>query len=202
MKAERQSNIELLRIIAMFFVMVVHADVYSLGLPSSSEWIRTPMASFIRVFIESLAIVCVNVFVLISGWFGIKPSIKGFSRFIFQCFYFSVGIYVISVFIGHSSLSYGGILECIFLTPRLWFIKAYIALFILSPILNNYCEHVSKKQLEISILLFYAFQTIYGWTGAAQFVESGYSTFSFIGLYMLARYLSTYYTGCYGMQGG
>lgn len=37
-KTKRQSNIELLRIIAMFLVLVVHADFWSLGGPNAEEF--------------------------------------------------------------------------------------------------------------------------------------------------------------------
>jgi surface polysaccharide O-acyltransferase-like enzyme len=201
-KKERQSNIELLRIIAMFLVMVVHANVFSLGLPTYYEYSNAPISSFTRILIESLAIVSVNVFVLISGWFGIHPSLKGFAKFIFQCLFFSIGIYLISVIVNHSSLSMKGLAECLFLTQKQWFIKAYIALYILSPILNVFVEQASKQQLRKTILFFYAFQTIYGFTNAAAFIVYGYSTFSFIGLYLLARYVNTYYTACCNKLGG
>jgi len=66
-KAERLSNIELLRIVAMFLVLVVHSDFFSLGAPTSMEIANSPMQSYVRIFIESFSIVCVNVFVMISG---------------------------------------------------------------------------------------------------------------------------------------
>lgn len=39
---ERQSNIELLRIISMFLILLVHADFYSLGEPSYIDIISEP----------------------------------------------------------------------------------------------------------------------------------------------------------------
>ena len=85
---ERLSNIELLRIVAMLFVLIVHSDFVALGTPSTNDCMESGIASFTRIFLETLSYVCVNVFVLISGWFGIKPSKKGFCNFIFQCFFF------------------------------------------------------------------------------------------------------------------
>ena len=41
----------------------------------------------LRMLFESLAIVCVNVFVLISGWFGIRPKWKSVTNFLFQVFF-------------------------------------------------------------------------------------------------------------------
>ena len=42
---ERQSNFELLRIIAMFLVLVVHADYFSLGAPSYQDCVNCPIQS-------------------------------------------------------------------------------------------------------------------------------------------------------------
>lgn len=56
-KKERCSNIELLRILAMFLVLIVHADFFSLGAPSSLEIQESPISSFVRIFFESLSIV-------------------------------------------------------------------------------------------------------------------------------------------------
>ena len=92
----RFSNIELLRITAMVLVMVLHADFLSLGSPSAAEVVSAPVQSFFRIFTESLSIVCVNVFILISGWFGIRPRLRRFSEFLFQVWFFGVLMYVMS----------------------------------------------------------------------------------------------------------
>lgn len=188
----RKTNIEILRILAMFLVLVAHADFWSLGEPTIQEVNSNFLPSFVRILIESISIVCVNVFIFISGWFTIKPSLKGFMNFIFQCGYFLIGIYVVMLVTGYTSLSLKGIAGCLCLTSANWFIKAYVGLYILSPILNLFVEKSNKKQLGVLLIAFYSFQTIYGVTGATQFIAHGYSTFSFIGLYLLAQYVKRY----------
>lgn len=198
----RQSNIELLRILAMFFVLVVHADFWGLGAPTAEEFGHTPWNAITRTVIESLSIVCVNVFILISGWFGIRFSKKGFLNYIFQCLYFLFGIYAVLLVTGHAELSLKGIAGCLCLTSANWFIRAYAALYILAPVLNCFIDHASRKQYRNTLLLFFVFQTIFGWSGAAKFVEFGYSTFSFIGLYLLARYVKIYGSNVLSNWGG
>lgn len=188
----RQTNIELLRILAIFLTLVVHADCWSLGGPTNQEFANHPINAFTRTFFEALSIVCVNVLVLISGWFGIKPSVKGFSSFIFQCAFFLFGIYAVMLVTGYAQLSVKGIAGCLCLTADNWFIKAYIALYILSPLLNKFVETTSKRQLGLILIFFYIFSTIYGWTGRAAFIEYGYSCFSFIGLYLLSAFTRRY----------
>lgn len=193
LKKQRDSNIELLRLIAMFLVLIVHADFFSLGAPSHEETLSAPLNAFARYFFESLSIVCVNIFILISGWFSIKPSKKSFCNFIFQCIFFLIGIYVLMLILGLTSLSVKGVAGCLVLLKWNWFIKAYIGLYIISPILNSFVETIDRKTFERTLLSFFVFQTIYAWiSGAAVFFEDGYSTMSFIGLYLLARYIHIY----------
>lgn len=66
-KRERQSNIELLRILVMLGVVVLHMNLY--GLKIAAEF----SGKFIFMhFTESLFICAVNVFVLITGYFSYK----------------------------------------------------------------------------------------------------------------------------------
>jgi surface polysaccharide O-acyltransferase-like enzyme len=193
-KGQRESNIELLRIVAMFLVLIVHADFYALGVPSSNDIRANLLDSSLRIFFQSLSIACVDIFVFISGWFGIKPKVKGLSGFIFQCVFFGVGIYALALIIGKTTLSLEGIRGCFAATSQNWFIKAYLLLYILSPILNAFVENTSRKQYKACLIAFYLFQFIYGWifSSSTAFISNGYSTISFIGLYLLAKYLHTY----------
>lgn len=189
-KKERDSNIELLRLIAMFMVLIVHADFFSLGVPTHDDIISAPTSAFLRFFFESLSIVCVNVFVLISGWFGIKPSVRSFCNFVFQCLFFLVGIYIVLLLCGLTSLSVKGIAGCFVMLQWNWFIKAYLGLYIIAPVLNAFVNNTEKMAFQKVLLSFFIFQTAYSWiSDGAVFFEGGYSTMSFIGLYLLARYV-------------
>lgn len=186
---ERESNIELLRLLAMFLVLVVHSDFFTLKPPSQDAVISSPLNAATRFFFESASIVCVDTFVLISGWFAIKPKAKSFCNFIFQCLFFFVGIYAVMLMTGQATLSLKGIAGCLVLLKDNWFIKAYIGLYILAPVLNAFVKNADKRTFLAVLVSFFVFQTIYGWIGTAQFFANGYSTMSFIGLYLLARYV-------------
>ncbi|MCQ4913693.1 acyltransferase family protein [Bacteroides nordii] len=185
---QRQSNIELLCIIAMFMILLFHANFFSLGTPSAANLSSDTIPTFIRFLGQSFCVGAVNTFVLISGWFGIKTTWKGLANLLFQCFFIMVLVYAACIGLGITSFSIEGIKACLMLTTDFWFIKAYIGLFLLSPFLNAYIEKTSNRQLISFLVVFYIFQTIYGWVvNAAEFIQGGYSTFSFVGLYVLAR---------------
>lgn len=179
----------------MFLVLLVHADFYSFGCPSIEDLDNNAFNSIGRIFLQSLSISCVDIFVMISGWFEIKPSLKGFLSFIFQCLYFLVGVYVVCAIVGISTFSVRGLLENLLFVKDLdyWFIKSFIILYLFSPMLNAFVNTCSKNQLLVTLLGFYAFQTLYGWLyPSAAFFEAGYSPVSFMGLYLLARYIRMY----------
>lgn len=189
----RLSNMELLRIISMFGVLVVHADFGALGYPSYVEITTMPIFAFCRTMIEAFAIVAVNVFVMLSGWFGITFRWEGLCKLIFQCLFFTFGIYITCIGLGVEVFSIEGIRKCLMLTGNVWFIKCYLGLYILAPAMNIYVEKVKRKTVRNTLLCFFAFQSLYDWIAhSTTFIQGGYSAFSFIGLYLLARYVHVY----------
>ncbi len=187
---------ELLRIVAMVLVLVFHANFMGLGKPTVADVASMPVASFARYFIQSLSQVCVNLFVLVSGWYAIKFKMKSLCKLLFQVIFFSLLVWIVLyVYCPERYLNIESLSTIIlFNSSDYWFIKAYIGLMILSPALNLMVESFSEKQLRYFLILFYVFQTIYGWLNiyGAEWIEGGYSVWSFIGLYLLARYARLY----------
>lgn len=189
----RKSNIELLRILAMLMILGLHANYKSLGIPNSVDILDSPIPSFCRVSLEMICIISVNVYVLISGWFTIKASIKGICNFLFQVFFILIITYLIGIILGIEQVTLKTIAQCLVIGENAWFVKSYIALYILSPLLNKFCQTSRKRQLEAVVIGFYVFQTIWGYSsGKYDVTLNGYSTFSFIGLYLLAQYIRKY----------
>lgn len=189
----RLSNIELLRIIAMFGVLLVHADFATFGEPTKLELLSDTTFCVSRIFIEAFAVVAVNVFVLISGWFGINFKWKSLANLLFQCFFFLFGIYIVLILLGEQQFSLGGACKCLMLSSNVWFVKTYLGLFIMSPVLNAFVEHSSQTIFKNVLICFFIFQSLYGWLfDATYYIDSGYSAWSFMGLYLIARYIKKY----------
>ena len=185
----RDSNMELLRIVSMIVVLVVHASFKSFGMPEVQDVAAQPVSSFLRFLSESMSIICVNVFILISGWFGIRPKLSRFCEFLFQAVFFGFIIYIIMLVSGNTGSWHKGDWIDLFTFRRgLWFVNAYVILYIFAPILNMFAENATKRQLQVFLIAFFVFQTFWGVISSEPYYSGGYSPLSFMGLYLLARY--------------
>ena len=142
----RQSNIEALRLLSMLMVLNLHSFWgYDYG---------TGIGKVLDFFRESSSICAVNVFLLISGYFGVRWKWKSFYNLVFQLFFYSFGVYVVACAIGVIDFSIKGFLSngaCIY--SHWTFIKHYVLLYFFSPLLNAFVEKVSNKQLLLFITI-------------------------------------------------
>jgi peptidoglycan/LPS O-acetylase OafA/YrhL len=185
----RESNIELLRNILMFMILLLHANFVALGEPTAEDLTFFPISTVLRWLVEGLSIASVNAFVMISGWFGIKSSLEGVLKFIYQILFFLGISFVVALCLGILESPIHAVLDVFQLTRYDWFIKSYFVLMILAPLLNQF------KTLEVStqrnmLLLFFGFEAVYGWVaGGSRFFVSGYGPLHLIGIYLLGEYL-------------
>lgn len=174
----------------MFMVLCLHANFGAFDMPTPSEFMSNPVKEGAFIFVEMVCVVAVNVFVMISGWFGIKSSLKGFANFMWRVFYIVGLSYLIIYLLGYKLPAIKTIIRLFGMWGGGgWFVASYIGLYILAPILNKYIENVSTKILGYTVLTFYLYQTIYYFSYSIEFVCGGLSTFSFIGLYLLSAWL-------------
>lgn len=127
----RQSGVELLRTLSIFLILVIHVINLVIGVPNHVDLQHNPISSITTISFESISIVCVNVFIIISGWFGIRYTINGLLKLIFQCVFFYIVESIIELLffdqLSIASFLRGGI-SSFFLG---WFISAYIMLYLL-----------------------------------------------------------------------
>ena len=191
-KNQRQSGVELLRIIAIFMVLVCHANARVLGLPSSSDFVSSTSSSVVRMLFCCAGEGGVNIFVMISGWFGIHAKPRGLAKLLFQVFFLLWGIYAVFLLTGHATLNAHDIKVCLTLTEEYWFVMAYIGLYVLSPVLNAFVEKASKREFQMVLAAFYVFQCYYCWVSGTVDYFSGYCVTFLCGLYLTARYFRLY----------
>ncbi len=183
----RQSNFELLRILAMLFVLILHAT-YSVFDYPKGHLVQAAPFSWLGIILTAQATVCaVNTFVLITGWFGTHLKWTNLLRLIFQvlfyCVLITLGVYLLK---GerHSLKEFAQSLT------SYWFVSSYLLLYLLSPILNAFIAQSDERTLRRYLIGWYIVTIPLSLVGTE--LAEGYSALSFVGLYLLGRYLRLY----------
>ena len=150
---QRQSNIELLRCFAMLCIIVYHLCLFALGGVSTG----TKLYQALQIPLH----IGVPLFVLISGYFGIRFSLKGLMRLCSKGYFYFVPLAVIPMVLTHS----GGvkdILKSIFIFgfDAQWYLNTYLYLFLFSLIINRYLENITKSQ-RLYLLAILTFMSVY-----------------------------------------
>lgn len=199
----RQTNIELLRIFSMLMVLVIHYNVGTNG-QTTHEMVMSEPLKFVGIAsLKSLSFICVNCFIIISGYFGIRWKRKSLCNYLFQIAFWGGMIHIIAVGLGMTNFSIKHLADnmLLFLVHGNWFFVSYLALYMLAPIMNAYIEKVETRQLGWMVLAFYSFQTLFGWIfkNCVEFSQ-GLTFVSFMGLYLLGAYLKRSDLKCFGWK--
>lgn len=158
-RAVRQSNIELLRIVAMLIIIAHHFAYYN-GYATAGV-LNTAGGLWLQMMRVGGKI-GVSVFVMISGYFLVNSS--GFKiikllKLWLQILFYSILFYLIaSLAQGSFDLSFETIRNTLLpLTyDHWWFASTYVVLFILSPFLNKMLHALSQKAYPAMLLVMLA----------------------------------------------
>lgn len=192
MAKERQSNFELLRILAMVGVMVLHAGLYG---PVADAYTMESRGAGIYLS-HAFAVLSVNVFVIISGYFSIKLRFASVLNFLWTISYWRlVTLAILFVFYKMTPVTVASFLPFAPISTgggfgfSGWFVGAYIGLMVLSPMLNLYSDKLTTKQLGLYCLVFFSAEILFDWLlPSLTIFGQGYTPFAFVGLYLLGRY--------------
>lgn len=177
---QRQSNFELLRIICMWGVLTNHVlqTLYQLHISNFS------VTGEFRIGLMNCSIIAVNCFVLISGYFRIRPSWSGFYNLYTQCAFYAVGFALLAYSLHEGSWTQ--ILKSGFALSEspLWFVRTYIGLYLLAPLLNTALDYASKSQRMKSLIFLGIIDVYLGYMHQIEEIGiNGYNLIHFICLY-------------------
>lgn len=189
---EKNSNIELLRIIAMLLIIAHHYSLHGLSTITLDYSIDRLVFSWLVIGGKA----GVDIFVLISGYYMCKSKfdLKKFLKLYGQVLFYSITFFLIFKIIIHTNNDFGiySFIKTIFpiLNNKYWFITTYIYLMLLTPVINIIISKLSKKELKniitISIII-------------CSLIPSFYNVFNpaneliwFIIIYLIAAYIRMY----------
>lgn len=179
----RESNIELLRIVAMSMILCYHF-IFNGGPREVSGYFRLS---------DSLFIYGTNIFILISGWFSIRTTWRSLLHlYLYTLFIIVVSISAYTLFTGTLPNSWHMIGNTVFAPlsgSTLWFIGVYYALMLVAPLINRGVRGISIHNWRVLIiaLSFLEFYGIYLFNNPVD--KFGNTLYNFIYLYCLGRYL-------------
>ena len=150
---ERIVGLDLLRILAMLFVVVVHVlaqgGVMNVAM-SVSKWHYYPMK-----LIQTFAYCAVPCYAIISGYVAVgnkwKPS--NLISLIFTALFYTIGFSVLFYLLKSGEIGFGGMVKG--MLPDYWYLLCYCGLFFFMPILNKALELIEQKTMFCILLLMF-----------------------------------------------
>lgn len=190
MKFDRQNNFELLRIILMVMIVMHHLIVHSLLLRGlvenqfpASNWLHFSS----RALIDSFLVVAVNVFILISGYFGVKFKAKNIVILVTSGAAFSLISMGVELFVDRSISSN-------FSPWAYWFLVAYFVLLFSAQYIDKLFVSMNDRQvigfaaIVFFLLCIYGFYYNFAWLG----ICGGGSVIHMMGVYCFGRTLQRF----------
>lgn len=199
-KSKRATNMELLRIISMIFIVALHYVTFGQLFTSTSAGVI-----YISKAIHAFTYCCIDLFILISGWFYKSESRfsieKATQKTVFlwlKVFFYSIILFAVFL-LSKSIKPYAGLFIETFAPitcNAYWFLSSYVILIFLIPFIDKIISTITLKQhLEIVslILLFVCVPaTIFPKNWLIDEKE-GYSFVWFICLYIIGAFLKRVY---------
>lgn len=188
-RPSRNDGIDILRVIAMFYVIILHTlgggGVLSTAEPGSSQYIAA-------WGLEIFAYGAVDIFALISGYVSYtehEKKVNPSNYIVLWCQAVALGLGATLLFkLFHPELvtQQDFIDMCLPITNDLyWYLTAYTGLFILMPLLNaglRKCSVHSAKKLFLALITAFS---VYDFTHQRFLLNNGYSAFWIVILYLL-----------------
>ncbi len=184
---KKMANFELLRMIAMFMIVLHHFSVHS-DLVSASEF------SANRVILQLFALfgkVGINCFVLISAYFLSTSTFK--KEAVWRTLFYSVILTFLCKYGLGVSVPTSSLIKSFFpfLSIAYCFVNAYLLMYLFAPFFNAAIKHLEKKKLKQYLLLFLVvFSIIQNITNYKSFTND-FIWFFF--LYLIGTTLRIYY---------
>ena len=185
----RNGGVELLRIICMFGFVCLHVIGYSSIAPFGSYEFESKFLLHLRYLLN----VGVDVFAFISGFYGIKFTIRKALHLLYIGCFSSLCVFLIEIYFFNVEFKIVSLIQ-IFLSN--WYFREYLILFFLSPFLSIIIENDDKKHINeivIALLLLFLWNFLaaqlpssFGQTGTL----GNHSAMLLIMIYLLGRLLN------------
>lgn len=194
----RDSNMELLRVVAMSLVVLSHFNGFGLGYFGMKSYSPSVYNVCSLSICESFLVIGVPIFILISGYYGIKLRVKAVLNLCLICLFYQILLLILNVSFFSEPLTVKGIVKLFFPISTSgsgwWFIPVYFCLMLCSPILNKAVEAFSNKEnIEVLVLLLLV-NCYFGYIRRLGSISGGMGTnlINFVFIYYIGRVIRVF----------
>lgn len=147
-----------------------------------------------QAIIESFSTICVNCFLVITGWYGLKLKWKHVLTIWSVLVFVYIPSYLYSVYCGEPFLIRRLVLSIIAVVEESYYVQCYLMLMFLSPVLNSYIEKYGRSILPW-VVAFWMIEIILGFVlrNVCLGFGKGYELTHFVFLYLLMQALRLNY---------
>lgn len=197
-KKPREANLDLLRIVSMLLIVFLHSIDHS-GVLENAENCGTGMYFYVR-FMYALCQVCVNIYVMLSGYFMVNSKFRlhKLVALWMEATFYTFVLRLVFILSGVEAFSFLSLASCFFpiLTGRYWFLTIYVGMYLVSPFLNTLIHAMDKRQHGMINLCLFAIMSI--WVSihpaiAGMNSGGGWGIAWFVVMYLAAAWLRLYY---------
>ena len=198
-KKRRNANMDLLRIVSMLLIVFLHSIDHS-GVLENAETCGSGMYFYVR-FTYALCQVCVNIYIMLSGYFMVKSKfrLQKLVTLWMEATFYSLVLRIVFMITGTKTFSMTSLISCFFpiLTGRYWFLTIYVGLYLISPFLNMLINTMDKKQHGLLNVCLFGLMSL--WSSihpsiAGMNSGGGWGLAWFVALYITAAWFRLYYT--------
>lgn len=195
---ERNVGLDALRIVSMLLIILLHSIDHS-GVIEAADAAGGIIGWYTR-FLYMLVQVCVNCYVLLSGYFLVESKfrLQKLVALWMEVVFYSLVLRVVFIAIGYKAFSIGSLVSCFvpIFTGRYWFITIYFGLYLVSPFLNILIHAMTKKQhttLNVALFILMSVMVSVHPRFAGMNSGAGWGLAWFVTLYLLAAWFRRYY---------
>jgi len=192
MKKVRESNYELMRIMAMFAIVLWHTIMHGKAIDVANN-----EAYIVLRFIFYLCIIHVNLFVMVSGYYQVssKFNLKKIFNILIEVLFYNIVINCILKYTGLVNYTNIEFIKQIFFLnlSSYWFIAYYLLLYIISPFLNQYLLKLDQKRFKQLIICMLIIDSVLPLiSGGLFYTNNSYGLIHFVTIYIIGAYINVF----------
>lgn len=192
-KAVRNPNHELLRLLAMYMIVFIHANMYLF------HFVEGRLGFVLNGMVNGVCNIGVSCFILISGYYGVKFSIRKFIKMECMMITYSLLETAFLCLMAPEQMQGAALLEQMiksflpFITRKYWFYSAYVCLLFLSGYIQKFIDCLDREEFKrlllLLLLLFSVLPTLFYFE---LIPDNGKGLVQMLMVYMIGRYIRMY----------